>query len=135
MGFTAQTLPSAPSEQCGVCVSSVVFNSLSLSLSLSLPSPHTHTSSAAVIPQWGSTPSVATETSSSLEGGEEGADDDDNIAYRTVLVKLACSFSLPLSPPSPISLPPSLYLSPSISLSLSLSLPISLLVLSPCLLS
>ena len=90
-------------------------------LSLSLSSPHTRTSSAAVIPQWGSTPSVATETSSSLEGGEEGADDDDNIAYRTVLVKLAWSFSLPLSPPSPISLPT--------FLSLSLSLPP---YLSPC---
>jgi hypothetical protein len=41
-----------------------------------------------VIPQWCSAPSSATETSS-LEGGEEGGDDDDNIAYSTVVQGLA----------------------------------------------
>lgn len=38
-----------------------------------------------VIPQWCSAPSIATESGSSLEGGEEGGDDDDNIAYSTVV--------------------------------------------------
>ena len=44
----------------------------------------------AVIPQWCSVPSSATEgASSSLEGGEEeGGDDDDNIAYSTVVVSV-----------------------------------------------
>ena len=40
----------------------------------------------AVVPQWCSAPSSANETASSLEGGEEGADDDDNIAYSAVVV-------------------------------------------------
>lgn len=40
-------------------------------------------------PQWCSAPSIATETTSSLEGGEEGADDDDNIAYSAVVHGLA----------------------------------------------
>lgn len=44
-------------------------------------------SSSAVIPQWCSAPSIATESGSSLEGGEEGGDDDDNIAYSTVVVR------------------------------------------------